>query len=192
MGGHLVLFLAFLISCGSADKIRISYWGNSGVLVVKEKDEKKEIPIGREKSRFYKINVLGDSIYIGFESGKILKIDKKSGKKLWEKSINTFANVEFSFDRDTLYFVGIDNNFYAMSQLTGEIKYIYYNSTETTVLNQTLPMVTDKGIVVVFNDGKIVLFDKKTWKVLWSRMFREKPTVVIKNGFLVVNGKIES
>jgi outer membrane protein assembly factor BamB len=181
------LILFFLISCVTNN----TEGTRRNTLVIKQNKEKIRVILGEKISGFYKINKYGNNIYIGFEDGKIMKIDKRLGKILWEKDMNTLVNVNFGFDDDNIYLVSINNNFYVIDQITGEIKFIYYNSDIPTILNQIAPITTNKGVIVVFNEGKIVLFDKKDWKILWSKIFLGKLSVNVEENFLIVNGEKE-
>jgi outer membrane protein assembly factor BamB len=146
-------------------------------VIIRENGDVKKVSLGRGNPRFYKINEFGSAVYVGFESGKIVKIDKELGKILWEKELGAPVNVDFGFDENNMYLVSINNDFHVLDQTAGETKFVYYNSNRVTILKQIAPAVVSEGVLVTFNDGKVILFDRTNWKILRSENFGENPMI---------------
>jgi outer membrane protein assembly factor BamB len=147
-----------------------------------------KIPLDKVDVKFKTTN-FENNFYVGFDDGDIIKISKKSGDILWKKNIDTLANTAFAMDEDNLYFVSINNDFYVLDKETGKIKFIYYGANETTILNQTPPIVLADGILVIFHNNRVSLFSKKDWSVVWSK-FLDNKKVIQKDDIVVVDGKI--
>jgi outer membrane protein assembly factor BamB len=147
------------MSC-AGNVVKVRHFGDSSSLIIRENGSVKKVPLGKGNPRFYKINEFGGNVYVGFENGKIVKIGREEGKILWEKELGAPVNVDFGFDENNVYFVSTNNDFHVLDQLTGETRFIYYNSNKTTILNRVAPAVVNGGISVVFNDGKTILFDR--------------------------------
>lgn len=125
-------------------------------------------------------------IFLISMSKSIIKISLSDKKLNWVKEINTIPENNFAFDKDNIYFNGVNNNFYILNYESGDIKYIYINSNVKTIKEVRKPIIHKNLVLVFFNDKRIIIFDKINNKVLLDKNY---DTVTNDNGVLVIDGK---
>ena len=133
-----------------------------------------------------------DSLFLISASGGIVKMSLENKKVLWKKKIASIPQKNLSFDNGHIYFTSIDNKFYILNYETGETEFIYYTySTKRTLMNSVKPIIYKNAIIVVFGNGEIVVFDKKSKKVLKKLNEKEiiDDSVILENGILKINNK---
>ncbi|MDR2760913.1 MAG: PQQ-like beta-propeller repeat protein [Rickettsiales bacterium] len=163
---RVVVFLAFFAAACGMSGAGGQYINMFGFLVLRGREKTITVPLGRKKSDPHAISAFGENVFIGFSDGELLKIDGNSGKILWKKNLDIFADRPLSFDGENIYFVSLGNDFYVLDQNSGKIKFIYFNANVTTVTNSAPPVVLDNRVEATFNDGQVMTFSKNNWETL--------------------------
>ena len=112
--------------------------------------------------------VVGDAVWVGFADGALVSLNRKDGKVLWEKQLNSnkrFSNInaELIMNGDLVYVPAYDNALYALNASNGVpvwVKEGLGSSKKVTVANGILYVPTSRGDVYAL--------DAKTGSEIWK------------------------
>ncbi|MDR2077525.1 MAG: PQQ-binding-like beta-propeller repeat protein [Rickettsiales bacterium] len=184
------LFIIFsLAGCSSSNRgdVFVDYFGKNLVVKKDNKTSKYRLngPIKGEVNIFKN----GDDVYVASKSNSITKFSLKDNKMVWHKTIASVPMANFAFNDGKLFFTTINNGFYILNGETGKIEFIYSNANRMTVSVCIEPMFYKNLIIVTFNDGEIIIFDKNSRNILKkiTSKFLAKFSVALENNLLSVN-----
>lgn len=114
----------------------------------------------------------GSVSYVGFANGKLLAMDNKQGKVIWQQRISApkgRSDIERLVDidgplqlvEDTLYVVGYQGNLTAVEALTGNVLW------QQPVSSVTTPSIYGGQVFVITDKDTIVAYDRQTGTELW-------------------------
>ena len=161
------LFIALILMLTSCANNRIIVNND-----VKLKFTKGEIILtNKNKTYNLKTNVklIGDINYIVNKNDvfvtslnkNIIKISLENNKIDWIKELSTIPQNNFVFDDNSIYFNGIDNNFYILNYDNGDIENIIFNANTNTIQNTRKPYLYKNKIVIFFNNNEIYIVENK-------------------------------
>ena len=90
----------------------------------------------------------------------------------------------FVFDKDNVYFNGIDNNFYILDYKSGNIKGIFFNTNTNTIIDIKQPYIYKNYIVVFFANNEIFIINKSTNKIVKTVEYNN---INIQNNIITIN-----
>lgn len=126
-----------------------------------------------------------DLFIISFDKS-ITKISLENNKIVWTKTLGTIPQNNFVFDDNSIYFNGIDNNFYILNYKNGNIENIIFNTNINTVKNARRPYLYKNKIVVFFNNKEIYIVENKN-KIIKNIFY--KYSVKIEYNKIIIDNK---
>jgi outer membrane protein assembly factor BamB len=137
----------------------------------------------------------GDLIALN-SSGELLKIRARSGTIIWSLNAigSTFAHATDFFKSSDVVINGNDIIFSSMSSIfsfdlsNGYLNWVKEIGTENT------PIINNKNIFLVSDDGFFINIDRNTGKIIWStnilKILKQKKQKTQITGFIMGSGKI--
>lgn len=115
------------------------------------------------------IAIQGGKIYATTGRGDALSLEAETGKILWRKNIGVPARSGPTLANDRMHFTTLDDQLLALSLPTGERVWGYTAaSTNTTVLTDAAPAVSDGLVVAGFGSGDLVAVRADSGVLAWS------------------------
>lgn len=159
----IVLFL-LLMSCVS-NKITInkdiSLVINNKDIILNNKGKSYKLKTNLKLSKNFDYVINKNDLFIISFNKSIIKISLENNKVVWTKTLSTIPQNNLVFDDNSIYFNGIDNNFYILNYKNGNIENIIFNTNINTVKNTRKPYLYKNKIVVFFNNKEIYIVENK-------------------------------
>lgn len=127
-----------------------------------------------------------NDLFIILFDKSITKISLENNKIAWTKTLGTIPQNNFVFDDNSIYFNGIDNNFYILNYKNGNIENIIFNTNINTVKNARKPYLYKNKIVVFFNNKEIYIVENKN-KIIKNIFY--KYSVKIEYDKIIIDNK---
>lgn len=128
--------------------------------------------------------VNNNDLFIISSSKNIIKISLQNHNVDWIKEMAITPYNNFVFDKDNVYFNGIDNNFYILDYKSGNIKGIFFNTNTNTIINIKQPYIYKNYIVVFFANNEIFIINKSTNKIVKTVEYNN---INIQNNIITIN-----
>jgi len=123
----------------------------------------------RTRDRFYDVDtqpwVDKDSVIAGSFDGNLLRLDRLTGKTLWNFAVGSFGGVYVG--GETIYFAGLNKQLYALSKKTGDV--LWKRSFEGGVGNQAA--LAGKYLVFTTSGDPVYVVEPKSGTILWKGSF---------------------
>ncbi len=159
----IVLFL-LLMSCVSNKIIinkDISLVINNKDIILNNKGKSYKLKTNLKLSKNFDYVINKNDLFIISFNKSIIKISLENNKVVWTKTLSTIPQNNLVFDDNSIYFNGIDNNFYILNYKNGNIENIIFNTNINTVKNTRKPYLYKNKIVVFFNNKEIYIVENK-------------------------------
>lgn len=159
----IVLFL-LLMSCVSNKIIinkDISLVINNKDIILNNKGKFYKLKTNLKLSKNFDYVINKNDLFIISFNKSIIKISLENNKVVWTKTLSTIPQNNLVFDDNSIYFNGIDNNFYILNYKNGNIENIIFNTNINTVKNTRKPYLYKNKIVVFFNNKEIYIVENK-------------------------------
>ena len=115
------------------------------------------------------IAIQGGKIYATTGRGDALALDAGTGSILWRKDIGVPARSGPTLANDRMHFTTLDDQLLALSLPTGERAWGYTAaSSNTTVLTEAAPAISDGFVVAGFGSGELVSVRADSGVLAWS------------------------
>ncbi|MGV1047742.1 MAG: PQQ-binding-like beta-propeller repeat protein [Solirubrobacterales bacterium] len=115
--------------------------------------------------------VVGDTLYIGTDTAKLLAIDIADGKVRWSFSAPGAIKSSPSYDDGRIFVADYQGSAYALDASTGKAVW-RTNTTEVPPFGKggffSSPAIAFGNVYAARDDGTVFAFDEKTGKVSWS------------------------
>jgi outer membrane protein assembly factor BamB len=113
--------------------------------------------------------VHGSWAVLGFRSGRLVKLDAVSGKKVWETNLSAFSERRSVLAGNTLLVVTVSQALYAVDFQTGKTLWLYDGGFPAglTLRNGAAPLVHDNKVLFGLTTGEILAVNFETGKLLW-------------------------
>ena len=154
-----IIFTIFVFGNTEIITVKFFIWEINIILNNKGKSYKLKTNLKLSKNFDYVINK-NDLFIISFNKS-IIKISLENNKVVWTKTLSTIPQNNLVFDDNSIYFNGIDNNFYILNYKNGNIENIIFNTNINTVKNTRKPYLYKNKIVVFFNNKEIYIVENK-------------------------------
>ncbi|MDR2778061.1 MAG: hypothetical protein LBB13_00955 [Rickettsiales bacterium] len=180
-----------LTSCSSGKRgdVFVDYFGKNLVVKTDGKTTKYKLdsPIKGEPSIFRD----EEDVYMISMTNNIAKFSLKNHSIAWQKTIASVPRANFTPAGGKLYFTTLNNSFYILDSETGKIEFIHSNANRTTITTCIKPILYKNLLVVTFNDGEVIIFDKNSRNILKKIASTPygKTSVVLENNILTVNSE---
>jgi outer membrane protein assembly factor BamB len=136
------------------------------------------------------IAVTDKDVFVGTYGGQVVRVDKESGKFVWQQKIGSGVVGGVAVSDDKVFAGSVDGKMVALSREDG--KQLWKSSVATTVASA--PMVSDDKVVFTTLDNRTYALDSNSGKLQWTHS-SVPVTLVIKgaatpvlNGLLVYVG----
>ena len=115
------------------------------------------------------IAIQAGKIYATTGRGEALSLDADTGKVLWRKDLGVPARSGPTLANDRMHFTTIDDQLLALSLANGERVWGYTAaSSNTTVLTDAAPAISDGFVVAGFGSGELVAVRADSGVLAWS------------------------
>ena len=184
----IVLFL-LLMSCVSNKIIinkDISLVINNKDIILNNKGKSYKLKTNLKLSKNFDYVINKNDLFIISFNKSIIKISLENNKVVWTKTLSTIPQNNLVFDDNSIYFNGIDNNFYILNYKNGNIENIIFNTNINTVKNTRKPYLYKNKIVVFFNNKEIYIVENKN-KIIKNIFY--KYSVKIEYNKIIIDNK---
>ena len=158
---------------------------------IKDKNNKQDLKTlissikGKKKDKL--LYDLGTEFAMVYKNN-LYSIDKQT-KTIKNKQLSSVITSKISFDNKYLYFITANNNLYFLNRENFNIDFIYYESAETTMINNIAPIVYNNYIIALFNGNKLVVINKNNGSTVLEK-FLEKNEIINENNITVADNSI--
>ncbi len=101
-------------------------------------------------------------------------LDAATGKKVWEKPVDTQMHAAPTVDGSHVYVTDVDNQIFAFDKSTGDMIWTYQAIAEPArLLKSSAPIVSDGVVYAPFSSGEVVALSASGGEVLWEQVLAQ-------------------
>ena len=192
----IIINLLFVVACvgggavkdlGGVKNIAINYGKLCNCIKITNNDNTFKVDLQDKNiikgGIFYFVN--NNDLFIISGSKSVIKISLKNQNIDWIKEMTITPYNNFVFDKENIYFNGIDNNFYILDYESGNIKGMFFNTNINTIFNIKQPYAYKNYIVAFFANNEIFIINRLTNKIVKTI---EYDNIDIKNNIITIDG----
>lgn len=116
--------------------------------------------------------VIGESLYLALQSGKLLNLNHADGKPRWQTQLNSYVSRPLAIASATIIAATASQHLYAIDAASGKTLWLYDSESNADVIVQggAPPLIAGKTVYYGTADGKLVALDLHSGKQLhrWS------------------------
>ena len=115
--------------------------------------------------------IVKDSVFLAFKTGRLTKLDLKTGKELWSVVlVGAYPEGPLSFYKEMLYIPTFGGTLFQVSSKTGEVNWMYTLSKtrDVQVLTQGKLLFKQNKVFTGTDEGELLCLDTKTGQLVWS------------------------
>ena len=115
--------------------------------------------------------IIEDSVFLTFKTGKLAKLDLKTGKELWSVIlVGAYPEGPLSFHKENLYLPTFGGNLFQVSSKTGKVNWMYTLSKtrDVQVLTQGKLLFKQNKLFTGTDEGELLCLDTKTGQLIWN------------------------
>ena len=116
--------------------------------------------------------VIGDTVYLSLQSGKLLSLAHANGKLRWQTQLNSYVSRPLAIASATILAATASQHLYALDAASGKTLWLYDSESDANVIvrGAAPPLVIDKTIYYGTTAGNIIALDLRSGKRLqhWS------------------------
>jgi outer membrane protein assembly factor BamB len=155
-------------------------WAVAGGLLIGAWDKKwvgaKNLATGRvawwfegESDLTAPVSVVGSWVMLGFRSGRLVKVEVATGRKVWETSLDSFTERSVLLNGANLLVYTAGQVLYSIDFQTGKPNWLFDAGFPEglTIRGGVVPVVHDNRVLLGTASGEIVAVDQQTGKSLW-------------------------
>jgi outer membrane protein assembly factor BamB len=116
------------------------------------------------------IAVFSNWVVLGLQDGRIIKIDARSGEKVWESSVAHAASRRFVLSGNDLFIFTINNQLFSLNFQTGKSNWVYESNQAAqrlTLRHAASPVVANGKVYLGISDGEVHAVDQSSGQLLW-------------------------
>ena len=162
---------------------------------------KVKLPIARKDRKNFGggIAVNSELLVVTTGAGQIFALRRSDGELLWQRNIKFAIHGAPTLDGAQAFFTTVNNRVYALNVRTSEIIWQHedVSSTRATFIGSQPPAVNEAIVVVGYNTGEIVAFDRANGKIIWRQNLSNHSTIDslsqvndLGKGFVLDNGAV--
>lgn len=138
--------------------------------------------------------VIGSSVILGFRDGKLIKADITTGKKIWETTLDSYANRKVVLSGTVIFVLTSAQVLYAVDFQTGKPLWLYDGGFPDSlpIAGGVIPAVYRDLILIGLSSGEIHAVNMKNGKEIWkfNPSFNEARFHDVIGDFVVIENNI--